>query len=108
MQPDLFVERLTDGQGPAEWSDVGIPLLIVEILSPTTAKHDRFTKRRLYQRSGVPAYWVVDLDARLVEVWTPGSMTPQVARARLEWRPDGAAAPLVIDLAEYFGQGWRA
>lgn len=69
VQPDiLFVskERLRilreDGiEGP--------PDLVIEILSPGTARRDRTVKRYLYERQGVPEYWIVDLDAKQVEVW---------------------------------------
>lgn len=37
------------------------------MLSPTTARHDRTTKRRLYAEAGIPWYWLVDPDARTVE-----------------------------------------
>ena len=47
----------------------GAPDLVIEILSPSTARRDRTVKRLLYQRQGVAEYWIVDLDARQVEVW---------------------------------------
>jgi Uma2 family endonuclease len=47
----------------------GPPELVVEILSPSTARYDRVVKFQLYERHGVPEYWIVDLDARTVEVW---------------------------------------
>jgi Uma2 family endonuclease len=68
VQPDLFVVPPIDGRRPIGWEECGVPILIAEVLSPSTARYDRITIRRRYQRSGVPAYWVVDLDARLVEV----------------------------------------
>jgi Uma2 family endonuclease len=42
--------------------------VVIEILSPSTARRDRTVKRALYQRQGVAEYWIVDLDARQVEV----------------------------------------
>lgn len=39
----------------------------VEVLSPSTARADRHRKRLIYQSEGVPEYWIVDSDARLVE-----------------------------------------
>ena len=53
-------------------SDRGIegpPTLVVEILSPTTTAIDRSTKRQLYAKYGVPHYWIVDPEARVVEAY---------------------------------------
>ena len=47
----------------------GAPDLIVEILSPSTAKNDKTYKKRLYQHSGVKEYWIVDPKARSIEVY---------------------------------------
>ena len=47
----------------------GAPDLVVEILSPSTARHDRVTKFRLYEKYGVREYWIIDPVQRLIEVW---------------------------------------
>ena len=47
----------------------GAPDLVVEVLSPSTAKNDRSHKKDAYERSGVPEYWIVDLSNRSVEVY---------------------------------------
>lgn len=47
----------------------GPPTLMVEILSPTTTAIDRSTKRQLYAKYGVPHYWIVDPEARVVEAY---------------------------------------
>ena len=91
---------------PAGWDDVGIPLLIAEVLSPSTALFDRVKKRRLYQRVGVPVYWIVDLDARLVEAWTPEAERPVIVDGRLEWQPDPEVPALEIELPELFQKVW--
>ena len=44
------------------------PDLVVEILSPSTARHDRTRKMAVYARFRVPEYWIVDPDARRAEV----------------------------------------
>lgn len=106
LQPDIFVGGMIDGREPIEWSDYGIPILTVEVLSPSTARYDRITKRRFYQRSGVPVYWIVDLDARLVEVWRPESERPEIIDVELTWAPVNDLAPLVIDLPAYFRAVW--
>jgi Uma2 family endonuclease len=102
VQPDVFVARLIERRQPASWKDVGTPLLVVEILSPSTARADRQVKRRLYQRERVPEYWIVDVDARLLERWRPEDERPEILAERIEWRPDPRHPPLVIDLAGYF------
>jgi Uma2 family endonuclease len=58
------------------WSRVRTLLLVAEVLSPSTARNDRFLKRLRYREAGVPLYWVVDGDARAVEVWTPADDFP--------------------------------
>ena len=106
MQPDLFVGAMVGEREPVEWADYGIPILVTEVLSPSTARFDRITKRRRYQRSGVPVYWVVDLDARLVEVWHPAESSPAIVDEALRWQPVQGIVPLEIDLAAYFRTVW--
>ena len=68
LQPDISVvcdPSKLDRQGCK-----GAPDLIIEILSPTTHRHDRLTKYNLYQRAGVQEYWIVDPDAQVVLVHT--------------------------------------
>lgn len=101
VQPDMFVADRNEVRS-LEWSQVQTLLLIVEVLSPTTARHDRFTKRRLYQEVGIPFYWVVDPDEKLVEVWTPESLFPTVERERVRWKPEGVEEEFALDLVELF------
>ncbi len=54
VQPDIFVVP-AEQSGPAcEWKDVTRLILAVEILSPSSARFDRVTKRAFYARTGVP------------------------------------------------------
>ena len=46
---------------------IGIPSLIVEVISPGTKGVDRGRKRDIYARFGVPEYWIVDPDANTIE-----------------------------------------
>jgi Uma2 family endonuclease len=102
VQPDVFVTPLVGGRRPLEWSDVKALLLAVEVLSPSTARADRQVKLRLYQRQNVPEYWIVDVDARLIERWRAVDERPDIVTERLEWQPDPGHSSLVIDIAEYF------
>ncbi len=99
--PDFFVASIGEARAMS-WSEVKHPLLVVEVLSPSNARQDRFTKRRLYQEVGVPLYWVVDPDAKCVEVWTPETLFPVTEHHEVRWHPDGAAEPLVVGLGELF------
>ena len=47
----------------------GTPDLIVEILSPSTAKNDRSKKKEIYERFGVKEYWIVDIKNKSIEVY---------------------------------------
>jgi len=47
----------------------GPPDLLVEVLSPSTAKYDKDEKFRLYERHGVREYWIADPANRYIEVW---------------------------------------
>jgi Uma2 family endonuclease len=101
VQPDVFVVPAAETAGG--WQGVSTLLLAVEVLSPSTARSDRVVKRRLYQEFDVRTYWVVDLDARVVEVWQPGDERPQVVTDVLRWRVAPEAAELAIELQEVFG-----
>lgn len=102
LQPDLFVAPVVNGRLPGSWEEIRSLLLAVEVLSPSTARADRQVKRRRYQRHGVPEYWIVDLDARLVERWRPADERPEILAERLEWCPLAKLSPLDIDLATLF------
>lgn len=47
----------------------GAPDLVVEVLSPGTAKNDRGYKKDLYEKAGVKEYWIVEPDARSIEAY---------------------------------------
>jgi Uma2 family endonuclease len=104
LQPDLFVARLVKGRPPKSWKDILSLLLAVEVLSPSTARADRQVKRRRYQRHGVPEYWIVDLDARLVERWRPADDRPEILVERLEWHPSPELPPLDLNLSAMFAE----
>lgn len=59
VQPDVMVLRIADQALILEQRAETIPLLLVEILSPSNSQHDLSTKRQAYARAGVPEYWVI-------------------------------------------------
>lgn len=67
VEPDITV--VCD---PSKLDDIGCkgaPDLVMEILSPSTTRHDRFTKFNLYQRAGVQEYWIIDPVDKTVQVF---------------------------------------
>jgi len=49
-----------------------VPNLVVEILSPGSAKRDRLEKKALYEANGVDEYWIVDGRHRAVTLFSLG------------------------------------
>lgn len=101
VQPDVFVVPRDEATN-RDWSRIRTLLLVGEVLSPSTARADRFTKRRRYQEAGVPVYWIVDGDEQRVEVWTPDSELPVMETQRLVWHPVGAGQAFTLELAELY------
>ncbi len=101
VQPDLFVADFEQAR-TMDWAQMKKLLLVIEVMSPSTARYDRFTKRRFYQDVRIPAYWIVNGDEHFVEVWTPDSELPGIERERVVWSPGESSPPLMIDLKELF------
>jgi Uma2 family endonuclease len=101
VQPDVFVVA-PDEARTLNWTRMRTLLLVAEVLSPSSARGDRFLKRLRYREAAVPLYWVVDGDERSVEVWAPRDDFPAVERERLVWRPSGAGEPFTLSLEELF------
>jgi len=68
----------------------GAPDLVVEVLSPSNRRYDEVTKRRLYERTAVTEYWLVDSDAGTVKVYRRAEEL-RFERARLFSAQDGEA-----------------
>ena len=103
-QPDIFVvPSLPPGRN---WSAFPTPVLVVEVLSPATARFDRFVKRLRFQRTGIPEYWIVDVDARAIERWRPEDERPELLNETITWSPAPSTAPLTLDLARFFRDVW--
>jgi Uma2 family endonuclease len=95
----VFVVPLEDAR-TLEWARMKTLLLAVEVLSRSTPRADRFTKRRLYREVGVSTYWIVDPGARYVEVWTPDVAFPIVERDVVMWQPPAATHAFTLQVGD--------
>jgi Uma2 family endonuclease len=86
VDPDLLVVTADQQDISAEKHVTGPPAIVVEILSPSTRKVDEQTKYRLFDRTGVREFWVVDPELDLVKVHrrAPDGTLPRVAELTAE------------------------
>jgi len=68
LQPDLVFVASRRVEIVREEFIAGAPDLVVEVLSASTAVHDRATKLPIYAKAGVPEFWLIDSQAKTVEV----------------------------------------
>ncbi len=69
LQPDILFLR-TGRVPPRGAKNVTVaPDLVVEVVSPASVEQDREIKMQVYARHGVPHYWIVDPDARTLEMY---------------------------------------
>jgi len=66
VQPDLVV--ICDCSILTDINCVGVPDMVVEILSPSTSSRDRVLKYNRYLSAGVKEYWIIDPDSKTVQV----------------------------------------
>jgi Uma2 family endonuclease len=110
LEPDIvFVRAERSGDLLSDRGVEGPPDLVVEILSPATEARDRGIKLDRYAQFGVAEYWIVDPDAKSIEVYDlkGESTNPTVYRQEdlFQWTPPGAAGCLVISLPTLFEGG---
>jgi len=101
LRPDLLVAPRDRPEGITNRGIETAPLLVVEILSPTSGAIDRVTQPMSYGDLGTPEYWVLDPEECCAWTWrfAEGATSPERVEGRLEWRPRSASEPLEVDLA---------
>lgn len=102
VQPDLLV--VCDRSRVLTTHIDGPPTLVVEVLSPSTQRHDRIRKLALYARAGVKEYWIVCVSPPMLEVLVlDGESYRTVAAYGDQGRFTSPTVPeLDLDLAELF------
>lgn len=66
-QPDIVV--ICDKTKLRKTGFFGVPELIIEIISPSTARTDKITKFNKYEKAGVKEYWIVEPEQKIVSVF---------------------------------------
>ena len=106
-QPDVFVvSREEAARLRREDFPVYALLVAIEVISPSSGRHDRVRKRPKYQQH-VQEYWIVDPDARLIERWRGGDDRPEICAAQFAWQPPGDIAPFTLDIEQLFADVYR-
>lgn len=100
VQPDLSVICAPDKIDDRGCN--GSPDLIVEVLSPATAKKDKGEKLRLYRAAQVKEYWIVDALHETVDVYRFEQSQFPTVYAKVDSVPVGILQELSIDLHHVF------
>src|SRR5215510_1418524 len=100
VEPDLLYISNARGDEILKTQHVrGAPNLVVEIGSPGTRKRDETIKRKLYERSGVEKYWIIDPELETIAVYRQvGDGYQRVSELALE-RNDTLTTSLLHGLA---------
>ncbi len=100
MEPDVLVGRLP--RSGSRWANVPDHWLAVEVSGADSRVHDREYKRDAYLEIGVREVWLVDLEARRIDVSGPGGERDTPHPQLLTWRSPGSDRELRIDVGAVF------
>lgn len=106
VEPDIIVIKTDRVSIVGETNVQGAPNLVVEVLSDRTRRVDELKKRKLYERSGVDEYWIVDPGIELVKIYRRSNAIFELA-AEIDTDAGGAiTSPLLpgfsLDVREAF------
>lgn len=104
VEPDLVV--ICDPSKLDDRGCKGAPDMVVEILSPSTQRHDRLVKLGLYQRAGVREYWIVSPEEQTVQVflYKDGSLLPHEVYSREDVAKVNVLDGCFIELSKVFSE----
>ena len=104
VEPDISV--ICDPSRLDEHGCKGAPDLVIEILSPSTQRHDRVTKFNLYQQAGVKEYWIVNTEDKTAQVFAliEGILRPVESYGKSELAKSRVLEGCEIDLTKVFSE----
>jgi Uma2 family endonuclease len=101
VEPDIMV-RAAPALGESDWEAAPLPILIVEVLSPTTRRRDLTQKKSFYLDAGIAEYWVVDPESRTITVMRRDTSTVVRESETVTWTPLRDAEALTFRVEELF------
>lgn len=101
-EPDLMV-RQPHPEPDAGWEAWPVPLLVIEISSPTTRRRDHEQKKSFYMGAAVGEYWIVDPESRSITVVRRGERD-RVETERVDWQPRNSQTALAVSIDDVFGE----
>ncbi|PKM93561.1 MAG: Uma2 family endonuclease [Firmicutes bacterium HGW-Firmicutes-1] len=103
VEPDITI--VCDKSKIDEKGCNGTPDLIVEVMSPSSIKHDRVIKFNKYEQAGVKEYWIVEPEGKIISVFTLQS-SDRYGRPEIYTEDDKVTVftfpELVVDLSIVF------
>ena len=81
VQPDIFIV-CDESKIKAQNYCKGPPSFIIEVTSPSTEHIDSVKKRSLYEKAGVPEFWIISNDKLQVYCLLNGSYTEETLRLK--------------------------
>ena len=99
LQPDLCI--ICDTSKIDKRGCLGAPDLVVEILSPYTAKKDLDEKFHAYEEAGVKEYWIVNAESKVVSIYLLNKNNYQLTR---HYDENG---PIPLNIFEGFTVNWE-
>jgi Uma2 family endonuclease len=101
LRPDLLYVPKGGREGLTDRGVEVAPGLVVEVMSPSSRGIDQVKKPERYRDFGVPEYWVVDAEERVIWVHAfAAGVEPRREAERVLWRPDPAVPALEIFVEE--------
>ncbi|MBF0567148.1 MAG: Uma2 family endonuclease [Nitrospirae bacterium] len=107
LQPDLFFIRKENMDIFQDWVR-GVPDMVCEIVSPGTYKKDTDTKKEIYEKYGVPEYWIVLPEFKAIKILTIENEAPHKYKTHSFAELEGIVTSKVIeglqiDVKDIFG-----
>ncbi len=108
VQPDILFVSTERAAILTEANIQGAPDLVIEILSPATRQRDLGIKRNLYAKYGVRQYWIVEPDAKTLEVlvWTETGYRSAAVFPQTGVLNSDLFSGLSLDLTDIFDDSW--